>query len=122
VFQVRFAARVVSAVLDQDKDIKGNLMKSSAVNSAGEAVGGRGRFVPGLEKADDIEALRYGVCGVPFVGPAGRRVEALDNAADGGEGPGQVVHQLAAWRVIVGPENDRLAGERRQVGLVDDRA
>ena len=41
VFQVRFAARVVSAVLDQSKDIKGNLLKASAVNSAGEAVGAR---------------------------------------------------------------------------------
>lgn len=40
-FRFRFAARVVSAILDQNKDIKGNLMKTSALDSAGQAVGGR---------------------------------------------------------------------------------
>ena len=32
---------MISAVLDQNKDIKGNLLKASAVDSEGQAIGGR---------------------------------------------------------------------------------
>ena len=61
-FQVRFAAVVVSTLLDANKELTGNLLKATAVNSEGLAITGRDQV--DFELAGSQVAISKGVAAV----------------------------------------------------------
>lgn len=83
VFQVTFRAQVVSTVLDTNTDIAGNLLKTGAVNTAGDALTGRDQS--DFEVAGSQVAVLKGVAQVNGLPDPGNGPNVDDVEVKGGD-------------------------------------